>query len=412
MIKIKPLFGIALLGLLVAACSNFQQAQLYDEAPAIPEPENIKSFYALNIFTDNLTNENWISPDQTCLSASISTDVKFNGSGSLHLTWDKGKDGCPWLGAGFGWDNWAGKNMSKIFNETAIQFKVRTAKGVTNGLPLAACLEDYSGEQAWIGMNNNTIEGGKVSEEWTTVTLPLPDFEYEKGDLDLSNVKQFIIQFEAAGDLFIDDMKIVPFKGNLKKKLAINPNHSLPTIDGVLKPNEWAPENKVSFDGADVYLHFDKEFLYVGAKVMDQTPLINKHNNRDIWNGDAIEIALSTNSDASQKRKKFIFSDQHLGIRANATPIIWDWKHKAIIEAQVVCKLNDTGYYLEAKIPLSKIGNPVFKSDLIYNLEIAIDQGDENGKRTVQNRWNSGTVSGFHENPSLWGELYFLPNLN
>ena len=44
---------------------------------------------------------------------------------------------------------------------------------------------------------------------------------------------------------------------------------------------------------------------------------------------------------------------------------------------------------------------------MLYGLELAVDHGDENG-RITQERWNESTNAGFHENPSLWGEMYIM----
>jgi hypothetical protein len=41
----------------------------------------------------------------------------------------------------------------------------------------------------------------------------------------------------------------------------------------------------------------------------------------------------------------------------------------------------------------------------IYGFEMGIDQGDEKGKRTHQDRWNNPSADGFNNNPSLWGQL-------
>lgn len=405
MIKNPTSVGLFILLGMTISCTNFKEASLYPQKNSVKEPESIGSFYALSIYDDYMNNEHWLSPSNGCLKASVSTDIKFKGNASLHFQWDKSQDGCPWLGAGFGWDNWSPKNLSSILNTAAIEFKVRTEKGTVNGLPLAASLEDYSGNQAWIGMSPNTIKGGKVSEKWTTVTLPLSEFEYENSDIDLSNIKQFIIQFEAEGNIFIDEMKIVPFTGSLKKRLVIKSNLNAVQIDGTMKLQEWSNASIAQFNGHKIYLELDDEFLYVGAIVKDLSPLQNNKNEKDIWDGDAIEIAFSANPESPKKRKSFLFSDQHIAIRANEKPMIWDFKKAKEIKAEIKTKQIADGYFLEAIIPLSALGFPDFQKDKIMSLELAVDLGNSSGKREVQHRWNSGSREGFHKNPSLWGEL-------
>lgn len=416
MIKLPLLFPIMLLGLLLSACSNFKEAALYPEKSATPEPEHIGSFYSLNIYKDFINSEQWISPNNGCLTATVSTDIKFAGKGALHLQWDKGKDGCPWLGAGFGWDNWASKNVGSVLNEAAIQFQVRTEKGTINGLPLAASIEDYSGVQAWIGMSPNTIKGGKVSEEWTTVTLPFSEFEYESSEIDLSSVKQFIIQFEAEGNIYVDEMKIVPFKGSLKKRFEIQrvidvgsnrQKNNVPVIDGNIDYKSWDSTRSAEFNGHKIQLKADSDFLYLAAIVKDESPLKNDKKGKDLWNGDAIEIALSSNPESPKKRKSFLFSDYHIVISASSNPVVWDFKNSKEINAEIKTKQTSTGYVLEAKIPLSEIGSSAFINDQVYGLEIAVDVGNTSGNREIQHRWNSGSRDGFYKDPSLWGEMIF-----
>lgn len=405
MIKTSTVVSLILLLGMIISCSNFKEASLYPNKSSVPEPNHIGSFYALSIYDDFMNNEHWLSPNNGCLQASVSTDIKFKGNGSLHFQWDKSKEGCPWLGAGFGWDNWSPKNLSSILNTAAIEFKVRTEKGTVNGLPLAASLEDYGGNQAWIGMSPNTIKGGKVSEKWTTVTLPFSEFEYENSDIDLSNIKQFIIQFEAEGSIFIDEMKIVPFTGSLKKRMLIKSNPYNLQIDGNIDLDEWSNVSIARFNGHEIYLELDDEFLYVGAKIKDTSPLQNDKIEKNIWNGDAIEIAFSANPESSKKRKTFLYSDQHIGIRANGNPMIWDFKKEKEIKAEIKTKQSVDGYLLEAKIPLLALGSPDFQKDKLMSLELAVDIGNSSGKREAQHRWNSGSREGFHKNPSLWGEL-------
>lgn len=404
MIKAKKY--LALLGFIAISCNNFKQASLYPEKGISEEPEHIGSFYSLRLYDDFINNEHWISPNNGCLKASVSTDIKYSGKASLHLQWDKGKEDCPWLGAGFGWDNWASKNISSIVNSSAIQFKVRTEKGLINGLPLAASIEDYNGVQAWIGMSPNTIKGGKVSEKWTTVTLPFSEFEYEGSDIDLSSVKQFIIQFEAEGDIYLDEMKIVPFKGSLKKRISLSKTASSINIDGALNSSEWGNSAKVEFDQHQIRLHLDEDYLYVAARIKDNNPLLNSKNGKDLWNGDALEIAFSTNSNSAKKRKSFLFSDQHIIIKASKEPLVWDFRKSRVIDAEVKTDLEEIGYTIEAKIPLSSFGSPEFKEGELFNIEFAVDVSDAQGNRSIQNRWNSGSRDGFYTNPSLWGELF------
>jgi hypothetical protein len=44
---------------------------------------------------------------------------------------------------------------------------------------------------------------------WTAVSIPLSDFPFERFQTQSDMIKQFIIQFEADGDVYIDNIKLV-----------------------------------------------------------------------------------------------------------------------------------------------------------------------------------------------------------
>jgi len=203
---------------LVSGCVSVKKQSLFDLPSDQKPPECIGNFYALNIFDDNLGSEVWFTQSKNCLSIKLDDQIKFSGERSMFWSWDKAAGGCPWLGIGFGWDNWNPKDLSGILDKAAIQLKVRAVKDKINVLPLAAALEDYAGAQAWLGISRTTIQGPYISEEWTTILLPLADFNWKQNDASPDNIKQLIIQFEAEGQLYVDDIKVVPHQGSRKNK--------------------------------------------------------------------------------------------------------------------------------------------------------------------------------------------------
>ena len=51
-----------------------------------------------------------------------------------------------------------------------------------------------------------------------------------------------------------------------------------------------------------------------------------RNQRANLWNGDAIEIAFSTNGAADPQRKFLLLSDQHIGINCGENPYLWNWK--------------------------------------------------------------------------------------
>jgi hypothetical protein len=114
---------------------------------------------------------------------------------------------------GFGWDNWKPKDMSQIVTDCAIEIKFKSPNTDLTNLPLAFAFEDYSGSQAFLGFNLKQLKSSGIkSNQWNSIILPLNEFPFEYTETDFSNIKQFVIQFEAEGELVIDQIKLIKKK--------------------------------------------------------------------------------------------------------------------------------------------------------------------------------------------------------
>lgn len=383
--------------------SVFKELSLYDVADSTDEP-NIDGFYALNLFNDKLSDEIWFTKNKSCITANTDNIASFAGKSALKIKWDKMSGECNWIGMGFGWNNWLGKDLSSIIGKAAIQFYVKTNGDTLSSLPLAIALEDYSGTQAYTGFSKTFIQAGKLTGSWSKVIIPLTAFPITQTDLDISNIKQFIIQFEASGDLIIDEMTIIPFTGNLKPKISIQKPNKPIIIDGNINGEEWDKACLTINEKNNIFIQYDSANIYIAAQIIDAHALMNKFEDADMWNGDAIEFSIGTSADADLSRTRYLLSDYQIGIKCVEKAYVWNWKNKTkISNAEVKVLKNITGYSLEAKIPISSFNG--FKPELgkAYGFEIAIDDGDQSGKRINQYRWASSHMEGFNLNPSLWG---------
>ena len=383
----------------------FKRLSLYDEIDN-KESSDIDGFYAVDLFRDELTNEIWFTDNKKCISVKTSESNPYSGKKCLDIKWDKQSGGCNWIGMGIGWDGWQGKDMASLMEKAAISFYVKTKGDTLKNLPLALALEDYSGIQAYTGFSSNFIVKKKITSNWTQVIIPLNSFPYKEKDLGTNNIKQFIIQFEADGDLFMDEIVLIPFEGNMKPKIEITRKINSINIDGILNENEWPIQGFEINEKGKFNLSYDEEYLYLCGNITDATPLLNFREDADLWNGDAIEIALGTNPDADPNRSRYLLSDVQLGLKMCKEPYIWNWRKKSKLnEALVKTSLTENGYSFEAKIPLSSLGNMKFFEGKNYGFELALDNGDASAKRITQTRWANPYTEGFHLNPSLWGML-------
>ena len=199
----------------VVACSSSKQSvvqmqskSLYDSAESA-DTNAINGFKNTIIYSDDFSSEIWVSPEKQCVTMEKNSQVVFSGESSIHLKWDKVTNGCKWIGLGFGWSNWQPKDMNEVVEFSAVQMKVKSAKGSFSNLPVAFAIEDYTGVQSYFGFNTSLASGLFNDQTWTTVSIPLKNFPFERNDADVGKVKQFMIQLEGDGDIYLDDIRIV-----------------------------------------------------------------------------------------------------------------------------------------------------------------------------------------------------------
>ena len=388
--------------LLFSSCVTVKELALYENEVIVEETKDVNGFQLTEIFNDDITSEIWFTPSPACLTVTSERKEVFSGTGAMKFTWNKQAGGCPWLGLGIGWANWSGKDLASVENSVAISFKVKTQEGSMKGLPWAMALEDYAGTQAWIGVTSGYVEGGIVDTSWKTVTIPLVDFQFEGWNLDGGTVKQMLIQFESNGTVFVDEFKIIPFKPKEPNTLVVTKSYGW-VNDGFIEGGQYVAQ--ANLDGSVIYLNWNEKELYIGGEIEDVSPCRNMQNGRDIWNGDAIEIAFSSETGISDKRMMFYEGDRHIGIKMGGNFDVYDWSREKNIQAQISVKPLQNKYVFECVIPWSELGVSPWKNNSTYNIDFAIDQSTSQDTRDFQKRWNSVNNENFNLNPSLWGKL-------
>ncbi|NNC83571.1 MAG: hypothetical protein HKN79_08335 [Flavobacteriales bacterium] len=388
-------------GLLLWSC--MEQVALFE----IPTPEDttprVGNFYAVNIFEDHITNELWFSEEPKCLQVKSQTEHVFSGEGALHIQWDKGAGDCEWLGVGIGWNNWSGKNLGSIYDISALQFWVRTEGRPMKSIPGAIGLEDHGGAQAWVGFSRKMIQADQIDENWTQVTIPILAFNWKEQEADVSNLKQVIIQFEASGDMYLDQMQIVESDLQLRSRAEA---YYFETDRSQKEVTELFDAGMTSAQIEDdrIMIAVDPSGVHVVTDITDDTPLQNRQKEAEVWNGDALEIAFSFDPSADVGRAYYRTTDRQIGIRATQEAHIWDWKRSKSLNGTFEATTTESGYRTYTFLSYEELEMIPFEPGQIYGLEIAVDKGTNEG-RVIQNRWNNPDAEGFHTNPSLWGEM-------
>ncbi len=404
-IPLKIALALGVLGL-SHSCVSVKSNALYT---ATPNPNDTVFFAFSEIYHDFLTSEAWSTVADNCISLESIPEAAYRGDLGMHLTWNKTAEDCPWLGVGFGWDNWTGKDLSSVKNEAALEFWVRMKEGERANLPWAIGFEDFAGAQAWLGMSTNAIKAANISTEWTRIELPLSEFNWDEQDADAGNIKQVLFQLEADGEIYMDEVRIVPYSGGFRKRANITRMGANQfVVDGLPGDDIWKTEPQV-FGKNTVHLAIVDNFLCIAAEVNDADPLQNNFKGDKTFDGDAFEIAFSTDAEVPQKRQRYMSTDQHLGFALGNTITGWNWrKEEPIKMTQTAARKTATGYIFEAKIDLTEFGISEFLGGQLYGLEMAVDHGNTQG-RIRQERWNDAANPGFFENPALWGELLVAP---
>jgi hypothetical protein len=405
------LLPVLTIGVLILAfgCVSVKKNELYITTP---NPIDTVFFASGEIYHDYLTSEAWNTVADDCIGVEAIPEAAYRGSLGMHITWDKISGECPWLGVGFGWDNWTGKDLSAIKNIAALEFYVRMKEGELINLPWAIGFEDFAGAQAWLGMSTNAIKAEKITTQWTRIELPLSEFNWDEQNADASNIKQVLFQLEADGEIYMDEVRIVPYSGGFRKRANINRLAANQfTVDGLTDDDIWKTLPQ-TFGKNTVHLAVIDHFLCIAARVSDPDPLQNTRTGEDLHEGDAFEIAFSTDLNAPQKRQRYRSTDQHIGFALGDNITSYNWTKAAPLRTTIAAaRKTANGYVFEAKIDLTEFGITTFETGKLYGLEIAVDHGTAAG-RYRQDRWNDAANAGFFENPALWGELLVVPAEN
>lgn len=356
--------------------------------------EQIAGFSSLVILDGAAGEELWSDSKKGCMRLQLNNDTTYT------IGWDKPGGGCTWVGMGVGWDMWSGKNLAPLLDSAAIELKVKMPAGAraAKTLPLAFGLEDYGNRQAWMGMSARWVIDGPIGNQYAHIRLPLQEFNWAEQNTDASNVKQLIIQFEAAGEVILRHIRIVRHAGTSRKQAAV--------VDaGSFKQIPWQAVGNDS-----MRLRWDDQRLYVEAMLADTDQPENGQTGANIWNGDALEVALAAQPELSSRpRGRFLFSDIHLGISLGEQAEAMDFRTQLAVPVQrEIAALPGGGYRVTASIRWSDLAREPWRLPGRYLLEMARDQGDARGRRE-QFRWNSADQEGFHQSPSIWGELLVKP---
>ncbi len=252
----KIAFALTLLG-----CNAMKDVSLYEPVSS-PITHPLDNFAYKEIFTDSKNSGVWGMKTHPCKEVYFDSINSFIGENHLHIIWND-KQKCKYIGFGFKWGNFKGKNLAPLIDQCAIEFMARLDSGELTKVPMFFSLVDYAGKNCFSKINILDIEGGKIDTSWTKILIPLSTFKYQNKGVNISNIKELRIELQKSGNIHIDNMKIVPHVHdyNFQQSLFSKTFNTFPISIGNEKKYWWGINEKYSdnfkFTTASTFNSFD-----------------------------------------------------------------------------------------------------------------------------------------------------------
>ena len=177
-------------------------------------------------------------------------------------------------------------------------------------------------------------------------------------------------------------------------------------VDGIKSVSSGTPNWKGSSDlSAKAQFSWDASYLYALLYIKDDKPFKNDKKKAGMWNGDAVEIAISTDPDAGPNRLAYEDQDFQLVLspgNKNLKPSIWIFKTSTLLDpSYIAAESVKGGYVIEAKIPWKELGNYTPKAGDELGFTFSIDDSDDSNIRETQILFTGDYL--FYKDPSVWG---------
>ncbi len=168
--------------------------------------------------------------------------------------------------------------------------------------------------------------------------------------------------------------------------------------------------NPESADGHFVY-RTDGQYLYVFADISDEDARTNPYEIAQAWRGDSIELFFGTDTSS---HKFYKASDVRVRIASNSKTDINDVKvsfNDILTEnpdIQVAFVFNDSGYKVEAALPLEDMGGKNLKLKDKVRGDFQINDADGGKERIRLIHWHSKADNTYMD-ASSWGDGKVVP---
>ena len=177
---------------------DFNQEQ-YDKMLADVEAMKPKGNINQIVYREGEFNfDAYATGEKTCHILNEVTD----STGNTFISWDFNVEDCNWAKWGINWNEWYPINFRGIVDDAMIQFSLKTSSTADFNI----VLKDFKGHSSVLF---SSFSGGSIESEWTTIKIPLKDFNLKEKDFVLDQIREIGFEGKTSGQVFIDDIKIV-----------------------------------------------------------------------------------------------------------------------------------------------------------------------------------------------------------
>ena len=196
---------------LLLGCGTMQDMPLYDLDLRPTAEERVLNHVHRDIYLDEANSIMFGQKPHPCKRVDVVREGSAEGADHVRVEWSQ-SDSCRYLGVGFPWANYMGKNLRPLEKVAAIQCHIKLEQGTASKVPMFFSLIDYAGRQATSKINLLDVEGQTFDDQWRKAHIPLSAFRAASRGVNLENIKELRIEFQREGCVHLDGIRIVPFE--------------------------------------------------------------------------------------------------------------------------------------------------------------------------------------------------------
>ena len=159
-----------------------------------------------------------------------------------------------------------------------------------------------------------------------------------------------------------------------------------------------------------IFITYDSRYLYIAAVVQKKTSVVCPPEKLSLWNGDCVELFLSTNPMAAN-HSRLTLGDYHLGFSPGTScgnPQIYCFnKNEDVGGSRIIARATKNGYLMESCVPLTFFKGLELGSGKLASLNVILDEGGSvGGNRMVELDYSNDLNS--WEKPSTWTQIQWI----